>query len=135
MSTAQRILVVYGTLSIAVGMGLGLPLSSIRMSQPAGPRHLVTAHLAALMQGAMHLGLSVAVGFATFTAWVLTASAVLLVCGSALFVSGVLANWLMKVGDHFAERSPGWYLLSASGPLHLTGAVVVLAGVASGALS
>lgn len=65
----------------------------------------------------------------------LTASAVALVCGSALFVAGGTANWLMHVGDHFAERSPGWYLLSASAPLHLAGALVVLAGVTSAALS
>lgn len=43
--------------------------------------------------------------------------------------------WLMKVGDHFAERSPGWYLLSASGPLHLLGALVIFAGVTIAALS
>ena len=135
MSTAQRIVLVYGTLSIVYGMTLGLSLSGIRMSQPAGPRHLITAHLAALMQGAMHLGLSVALGFATFTPWVLTASAVALVCGSALFVAGATANWLMNVGDHFAERSLGWYLLYASGPLHLGGALVVLAGVTRAALS
>lgn len=135
MSTAQRIFVVYGTLSIAYGMVLGLPLSRIRMASPAAPRHLVTAHLAALMQGAMHLGLSVAVGFATLSSWALTASAVAVASGSALFVAGATANWAMNVGDHFAERSRGWYLLSASGPLHLTGAFVILAGVATAALS
>ncbi len=107
MTTAQQILVVYGTLSVTYGMALGLPLSGVRMTQPVGPRHLVTAHLAALMQGAMHLGLSVAVGFATLTPWALTVAAVALVSGSALFVGGVTANWLMKVGDHFAVRSPG----------------------------
>lgn len=135
MSTAQTIVLVYGTLSIAYGMALGLPLSGIRMSQPTGPRHLITAHLSALMQGAMHLGLSVALGFARFTPWVLTASAIAFVCGSALFVAGATANWLQNVGDHFAERSQGWYLLSASGPLHLAGALAVLAGVTRAALS
>ena len=129
MNTAQRILVVYGCLSVVVGMALGLPLSQVRMSNPTAPRHLVTAHLSALMQGTMHLGLSVAVGFATLTSWILTASAVTVVGGSALFVAGAVANWLMQVGDHFAERSRGWYLLSASGPLHLAGALVILVGV------
>jgi len=57
------------------------------------------------------------------------------VCGSALFVAGATANWLMKVDDHFAARSRGWYLLSVSGPLHLAGATVVLAGVTSAAFS
>jgi hypothetical protein len=135
MSTAQRIVLVYGTLSIAYGMMLGIPLSRIRMSRPTAPRHLVTAHLSALIQGSMYLGLSVAVGFATFTPWVLTASVIALVCGSALFVGGATTNWLMNVGDHFAARSQGWYLLSASGPLHIAGALVILAGVTGAALS
>lgn len=135
MSRAQEIVLVYGSLSLAFGMVLGLPLSSLRMTQPIAPRHLVTAHLSALMQGAMHLGVSVALGFATFTPWVLTTAAIALVAGSGLFVSGVTANWLMRVGDHFAERSPGWYLLSASGPLHLAGALIVLVGVTRAALA
>lgn len=135
MSTAQRIVVVYGTLSLAFGMTLGMALSGIRMAQPVGPRHLVTAHVSALMQGAMHLGLSVALGFAAFTPWLLTASAVALVCGSALFVAGATLNWRMDVGDHFAERSPGWYLLAASGPFHLGGASVVLVAVTRAALA
>lgn len=135
MSTAQRIVLVYGTLSVVFGMTLGVPLSQVRMTRPAAPRHLVVAHLAALMQGALHLGLSVAVGFATFTPWLLTTAAVALVCGSVLFVAGSTANWLANVGDHFAERSSGWYLLSASAPFHLAGALVVLAGVTSAALS
>ena len=134
MSTAQRIVLIYGMLSLVFGMTLGLPLSQIRMGQPTGPRHLVTAHLSALMQGAMHLGLCVALGFAMFTSWVLTASALLLVAGSALFVAGATANWLMNAGDHFQERPPGFYLLSASAPLHLAGALVVFAGVARAAL-
>ena len=135
MSTAQRIVLVYGTLSITYGMMLGIPLSRIRTSQPTVPRHLITAHLSALIQGSMYLGLTVAFGFATFTSWVLTASATSLICGSALFVAGVTANWLMNVGDHFAVRSQGWYLLSASGPLHLAGALVILAGVTGAALA
>lgn len=129
MSTAQRVLVAYGTLSIAYGMALGLPLSRIRTGQATGPHHLVVAHLAALMQGPVHLGLSVALGLSTLTAAVETAAAVLLVCGSALFVGGATANWLQGVGDHFAERSPGWYLLAVSGPLHIAGALVMLTGV------
>lgn len=129
MSTAQRIVLVYGAVSIAYGMTLGIPLSRIRTSQPIAPRHLVTAHLLALIQGSMYLGLAVALGFADLTPWLLTAAAILLVCGSTLFVAGATANWLMGVGDHFAARSPGWHLLAGSGPLHLTGIFVVLVGV------
>lgn len=130
MSTAQKILVIYGTLSIAYGMALGLPLSRIRAAEPTAPRHLVTAHLSALMQGTMHLALAVAAGFASLDSWLLTTAAISLVGGSSLFVGGVTANWLMRIGDHFAERSQGYYLLAASGPLHLAGIAVVFAGVA-----
>ena len=135
MSTAQRVLLAYGTLSITYGMALGLPLSRIRMTDPTGPRHLVVAHLSALMQGAMHLGLAVAIGFSTLTAAVETGAAASLVAGSALFVGGATANWRQGIGDHFAERSPGFYLLSASAPLHLMGAIVVLAGVMGAVLT
>ena len=135
MTTAQEIVLVYGMVSLVYGMALGLPLSGIRMSAPTAPRHLVTAHLSALIQGAVHLGLSVAIGFADATAWVLTAAAIALACGSALFVAGATANWRMQIDDHFAVRSPGWYLLSASGPLHLGGALIVLVGVTRATLS
>lgn len=135
MSTAQTIALVYGMLSIFCGMVLGLPLSTTRMAHPTAPRHLLTAHLSALIQGAMYLGLTAALGFATLTPWLLTASACVLACGSALFIAGATANWLMNVGDHFAARSPGWYLLSVSGPLHLTGTLVILAGVTKAALA
>ena len=99
------------------------------MGAPAAPRHVVTAHLAAIIQGAVHLGLTTAVGLATLPAWVEVLGALLLVSGSALFVAGATLNWLQRVGDHFAARSVGWRLLWGSGPLHLTGLAVVVVGV------
>ena len=129
VNTAQKILIVYGTLSLAYGFALGIPISQARMRSPEASRHLVTAHLSAIIQGAVHLGLSVALGFAELTAWLATVSALLLVTGSALFVAGATTNWLQGVGDHFAVRSLGWKLLSASSIGHLTGIAVVLAGV------
>lgn len=135
MSTAQTVVVVYGTLSIAYGMSLGIPLSRVRTSQPSAPRHLVTAHLSALIQGAMYLGLTAALGFAMLSSWILTAATASLVTGSALFVTGATANWLMNIGDHFAARSQGWYLLAASGPFHLAGVFVILFGVIRAALA
>jgi hypothetical protein len=63
------------------------------------------------------------------TSWLATMSAALLVTGSALFVSGATLDWLQQVGDHFAERSLGWRLLSASGPAHLVGMTIITAGV------
>lgn len=129
MTTAQTILVVYGTFSLTVGFLLGIPLSQVRMQAPAAPRHLVTAHLAAIIQGAVHLGLTVAVAQSTLTAWLETTAAILLAAGSALFVAGAIANWRQGIGDHFAARSLGWKLLAASSGGHVTGIAIVLVGV------
>lgn len=131
MHTAQKILLAYGTLSLGYGFALGIPLSRARMRAPEASRHLVTAHLSAIIQGAVHLGLSVALGLSEITGWLETTSAVLLVTGSALFVTGATANWLQKVGDHFAERSLGWKLLAASSAGHLAGIGIVIVGVVS----
>jgi len=121
MTTAQKILIVYGCVSLGYGFALGFPLSRIRMAAPVASRHLVTAHLSAIIQGAVHLGLSVALGLAELTAWLETTSAVLLAAGSALFVAGATANWLQGVDDHFAQRSLGWKRtpLPIPGPLRL----------------
>jgi hypothetical protein len=132
LDTAQKILVVYGTLSIGYGFALGIPISQVRMRSPEASRHLVIAHLSAIIQGAVHLGLSVALGLSQLTAWLETASALLLVAGSALFVAGATANWLQGVGDHFAERSLGWNLFAASSVGHISGIIVVMAGVVTG---
>jgi hypothetical protein len=129
VETAQKILVVYGSLSLLYGFALGLPLSSIRMRQPEAPRYLTVAHLSAIIQGGVHLALTIALGFADITPWLATTSAVLLVSGSALFVAGATLDWLQHIGDHFAERSLGWRLLAASGPAHLSGMTIVTAGV------
>lgn len=129
VETAQKILVVYGTLSLSFGFALGIALTSVRMRRPEASRHLTVAHLSAIIQGAVHLGLSVALGFAEITAWLETAAALLLVTGSALFVLGATLDWLQRVGDHFAERSLGWKLLAASGPAHISGIAIVAAGV------
>lgn len=131
MTTAQRILVAYGTLSLLVGFALGMPLSASRMRSPVAPRHLVTAHLSAIIQGATHLSLVIAVGFSTLAPWAETAAASSLAAGSALFVGGTVANWRQQVEDHFATRSLGWKLLSASSVGHLGGLAVIGVGVAA----
>jgi hypothetical protein len=132
VDTAQKILVVYGTLSLGYGFTLGIPISQARMRAPEAPRHLVVAHLSAIIQGAVHLGLSIALSISQLTAWLETASALLLATGSALFVAGATANWLQGVGNHFAERSIGWKLLAASSVGHITGIIIVIAGVVTG---
>lgn len=94
--------------------------------------HLVIAHLSAILQGAMYLGLSVAFAMANLTPWLETSAAALLVCGSVLFVTGATLNWRQDVGDHFAERSPGWRCFALSSVGHLSGMTLVLVGVVMG---
>lgn len=132
MTTAQKILVVYGVLSLNYGFVLGIPLSRVRTTAPSAPRHLVTAHLSAIIQGAVHLGLSVALTLSALAAWLETTAAILLASGSALFVAGATANWLQDVNDHFAERSLGWRLFATSSAGHLTGMSIVTVGVITG---
>src|SRR3954454_23670505 len=55
MSTAQRVLVGYGTVILVVGFVLGSALGMLRRKTPA-IRALATAHVETLMQSAMHLG-------------------------------------------------------------------------------
>jgi hypothetical protein len=131
VDNAQKILVVYGTLSLGYGFVLGIPISQARMRSPEASRHRVIAHLSAIIQGAVHLGLSIALGLSHLTAWLETAGALLLVTGSVLFVAGGTTNWLRGVGDHFAERSLGWKLFAASSVGHLAGISIVIVGVAA----
>ena len=80
----------------------------------------------------MYLGLSVAFAMANLTPWLETSAAALLVCGSVLFVTGATLNWRQDVGDHFAERSPGWRCFALSSVGHLSGMTLVLVGVVMG---
>jgi hypothetical protein len=132
MTRAQEIVIVYGAMSLSYGFALGIPLSRQRMAAPAASRHLVIAHLSAILQGAMYLGLSAAFAMSTLTSSIETSAALLLVCGSVLFVTGATLNWRQQVGDHFAERSPGWRCFALSSVGHLVGMTLVLVGVVTG---
>jgi len=125
MTTAQAILITYGVFSLLYGFALGVPLSRARSVSPSASRHLVTAHLSAIMQGPVHVSVAVALGFTGAAAWVETTAAVLLVAGSTLFLAGATLNWLQHVDDHFAVHSTGWKLFAASSAGHLTGMAVV----------
>jgi hypothetical protein len=129
METSRKVLLIGGTVSLTYGFLLGLPISVIRMRRPHAPRHLVTAHLAAIIQGAVLIALSTAAEFSTLPSGLETLAASLLVTGCVLFVAGAVANWLQAVEDHFAVRSTGWKLLATSGPLNIIGVLLLLAGV------
>jgi len=132
MDTSAKVLMVGGSVSLMYGFLLGLPLTLARMKSPTASRHLVTAHLASIIQGATLLALSGVMEFSDLPGTVETTAAVLLVAGSVLFVAGAIANWRQSVVDHFAARSLGWKLFSVSGPMNLAGAAIVLVGVLRG---
>lgn len=130
--SATEILIVGGAFSLFYGFLLGFPLTAARMKAPAASRHLLTAHLAAIIQGATLLALASVMSFSDLPDRIETAAAVLLVAGSMLFVGGGILNWRQDIGDHFAARSIGWKLFAASGPANVIGAGAVLVGVLRG---
>ena len=129
MTRAQEIAIVYGVVSISYGFALGIPLSRERMAAPSASRHLVIAHLSAILQGAMYLGLSAAFAMSTLTASLETAAAILLVCGSVLFVTGATLNWRQHVRRSLCSASVGWRCFALSSVGHLSGMTIVLVGV------
>lgn len=132
MEPSAKVLIVGGTVSLFYGFLLGLPLSAARTKSPVASRHLVTAHLSAIIQGATLLALASVMTFSDLPRRIETAAAGLLVVGAVLFVAGALTNWRQDIEDHFAERSTGWKLFAASGPTNLIGAATVLVGVLRG---
>lgn len=134
MSTAQEVVVTYGVLIIAWGMLLGIPLAAARRKAEHAPRYLVTSHLAALMQGAMHMGFFVAFGVADLSSGLATTAAWLLVIGSFLEAVGGAVNWLAGSKDQFADKNLGLALNSLSSPPALLGIVLLVVGVLRGVL-
>lgn len=129
MEGSAEILLVAGTLVLLYGFILGLPMAQARMKSPTAPRHLVTTHLEALMAGPALLGLSLAASYSTLGDGLEKLAAWLLAGGIVLTLAGGTANWLMKVNDPFAEKSPGFYLQSVGGPVVLLGGILLAIGV------
>lgn len=128
MSTAQRVLIGYGTIILVVGFGLGTVLGMVRMKAPVA-RNLATAHVETLMQSALHLALAFVVGAVAFDNGTATTGAWLLVIGSAMQALGATANWINGVGDQFAERSLGFYVNSAATLIALPGLAITGYGI------
>ena len=128
MSNAQQLFIIYGVLVLSLGFALGTILGMLRM-QVAEVRTLATAHVETLMQGSMHLGLAFAVGAVGFGSGAATLGATLLVIGSAMQAIGATLNWVTKAGDQFAERSPGFFLNSASTFVMLPGLAITVIGI------
>lgn len=129
MSTAARVLIAYGVAIVAYGLLLGVPMARIRSANPQAPRHLVTTHLSALMQGPVVLGFAFAITAVGFDSGLATVAAVTLLVGLVLEALGGTLNWLRGTGDQFAERSPGFVANAVSGPITILGAAVLVGGV------
>jgi hypothetical protein len=128
VSAAQRILIGYGTLILAVGFLLGTVLGAVRMKAPQA-RNLAMAHVETLMQSAMVLGLAFVMGAVGFRSTTATWAAVLLVIGSIMQATGVTLNWITGTEDQFAERSPGFRLNSVSTFVMWPALVLLLWGI------
>lgn len=128
VSTAGRILVGYGTVVIGYGLVLGVALAKVRSAAPQAPRHLVTTHLSALMQGPVALGLAFGAAAVGFDSGVATAGAAILVVGLGLEALGGTLNWLRHTGDQFAERSAGYVANAASAPASIVGGAMLIVG-------
>ena len=128
MNAAESIFLVYGLVILTYGFILGVPLAAVRIKAPQASRHLVTTHLSAIIQGAVHLGLASAVAMLEMEGgWIVTA-AWLIVAGSVFEIIGGTINWLSGTEDQFAQKSLGFRLNSLVGPLAIIGIVIVAVG-------
>lgn len=129
MDAATRILILGGMGVAAGGFLLGIGMIVARSVSPRAPRYLLAAHLAAIIQGGLLLGLTIAVDYSPLSPGVETAGAALLVGGVALFDLGLVLNWVQGVEDGFAEKSLGNRISGAGTPLVLIGFGILLVGV------
>ncbi|MEJ2216203.1 MAG: hypothetical protein P8099_06265 [Gemmatimonadota bacterium] len=133
MDTGTRILILGGMSMVACGFLLGIGMIAARSKAARAPRYLLAAHLAALIQGGLLLGLAFAVGSSSPGGALETTGAAVLLGGVALFDLGLVSNWLQGVQDGFGEKSPGNKISAVGTPLVLVGFAmlfwVVLAGL------
>jgi hypothetical protein len=132
VDTGTRILILGGMGILACGFLLGIGMIAARSRAPRAPRYLLAAHLAALIQGGLLLGLAAAVGSWGLGAALKATGAALLVGGVVLFDLGLVLNWIQGVQDGFGEKSPGNKVSAAGTPLVLVGFAILFWGVIAG---
>ncbi len=134
METSGETLIVAGTLVLLYGFLLGIPMARARMAGPTAPRHLVNAHMEALIGGAILLALSFAAAYSTLASGLEILAAWLVIAGVVASLAGGTLNWLAGVDDQFASRSPGFMLQAAGGPAVVLGGLLFSFGVLKAAL-
>ena len=132
MDTGTRILILGGMGIAACGFLLGIGMIAARARAARAPRYLLAAHLAALIQGGLLLGVAGAVRLSSVGAALETTGAALLVGGVVLFDLGLVWNWIQGVQDGFGEKSPGNKISAAGTPFVLLGFAILLWGVIAG---
>ena len=121
MHTDTQILILGGMGIAAFGLLLGIGMIATRSKAARAPRYLITAHLAALIQGGLLLGMASAIGSLSVGGRLDTTGAAVLVGGIVLFDLGLVLNWIQNVQDGFGEKSTGNKISAAGTPLVLAG--------------
>jgi hypothetical protein len=106
ITAAEKVLITGGILNLAYGVLLGYAITVIRAKgAPATPKYLMAAHVGALLQGAVLLGLVWAARLSTLGPGWLEVAAWLVVISSALVAAKDTVNWLTGVQDEFGEKA------------------------------
>ncbi|MGW4356852.1 hypothetical protein ACWELJ_32690 [Nocardia sp. NPDC004582] len=124
MTATDKILIIGGLLTLTYGTLLGYPLVALRQrtGNPPAPRYLNVAHVGAVLQGALVLGLVWAARLSDLPdGWNITA-AWLVVSAGVLIAAKDTINWLTGIEDEFAEKA-------RTMPLGLAGALAMTAGL------
>lgn len=133
METAEKVLVVGGTLLLVYAFATGFIMGVVRGREPVVPKYLGLAHTEPLMQGAMLLGLVWAVRLSDLAGGLETTAAVMLV--SAAWVQGLkeLINWRQGVEDEFRERPTiGYWAARIQSPVASVGLLIIVVGMIRG---
>ena len=132
-TTAEKVLIVGGTLSLAFSFVIGFILSRARLKDPSADHAwLLQAHRVALWEGFMLLGLVFAVALSPLSAAWETLAASLLVAAAALQAASAIANLVQGIPDQFVQRRLGYQLAATNAVLGAAGLVILLVGVFKG---
>jgi hypothetical protein len=132
-TSAEKVLIVGGTLNLVFAFAMGFILSRARLKTPSADHGwLLQAHRVALWEGFMLLGLVFAVELSTLSRGLETLAAWLLVAAAALQAASAIANLVQGIPDQFVERRLGYQLAATNAVLGAIGLVILLVGVFKG---
>jgi hypothetical protein len=124
ITAAEKVLIAGGVLNLALRGAAGLSITVIRVKgAPATPKYLMAAHVGALLQAAVLLGLVWAARLSTLGPGWQDVAAWLVVVSSALIAAKGTVNWLTGVQDEFSEKPKTAAPLAALGPATATNGI------------